>query len=150
MNNLKKEILIYTGTCIIAIVTGLIVSHRQFSPNLDYRIRATDISIIWYTSVIFLLPLIVKYLLHRFNFRKYRGLFIFQFIIAVITSVVPISIMLDGSSVKSPTENYTFDFESDIYTLYIFCKFCTFILILLIVILLFYQIVIRLYKKYSL
>lgn len=151
MSKIKGDIIIYLGTCILFILVGIIISHRQFSPSLDYRIRATDFSIIWYTSFLFLLPLLIKIAFYKMNLEgKYLKIFNIQFIISVITSIVPIYIMIEESSVKSAKEDFSFDFESDIYLFYVFCKLCVIVSIITILILFIYQNCLRFYNKYSL
>lgn len=151
MKEFKKDIIIYLGTFLVSITIGLFLSHRSFSPNLDYRIRANDASIIYYTSFLFILPLLIKLALNRIEPNvKFSKPFKIQFWIAVITTIVPIIIMLDESSVKSGVKNYFFDYESDLYLFYSYCKLCSFTLILILVILLLYQFIRKINKKYSL
>src|SRR5690606_28920725 len=103
-------------TCIVFITLGIILNHRDFSPLKPYRIRATDFSIIWYTSFLFLLPLGIKFILSRLkSVNKYRRVFIFHYFLAILTSITPIYIMLEETSIKSAEKDYQFNFDSDQY-----------------------------------
>jgi hypothetical protein len=151
MSKIKRDIIIYTGLCILFIAIGLLLSHRQFSPHQDFRIRSTDFSIIWYTSFLFLPPLLVKFVFYKMNLQdRFVKIFNIQLVIAIVTSIVPIYIMIDESSVKTVKEDFAFDFESDIYLFYVLCKLCVIASIGLILILLLYQLGLRFYKNYIL
>ena len=151
MNKIKRDSILYIGICILLIATSISISHRQFSLNQDYRIRATDFSIVWYTCFLFLLPLLVKIAFYKLNLQeRFIKVFNAHLIIAIITSIIPIYIMFDESSVKPAKEDYSFNFKSDIYLFYVFCKLCVIVSTAIILILFIYQLGLRYYKKYSL
>lgn len=131
MNSLKKDIILYISAFTASIIIVMIFSHRLFTPDIDYRVRATDSSVILYSGFLFIIPLFLKIIFRKVDPNgNYSKQFKFQFVIALLTALFPIVMMLNPASVVN--ENYVINTRTDLYMLYIILKFTTYFSMLLI------------------
>lgn len=147
----RKSVFIYVGTWIVSIVLLLLLSNQDFALDKDYKIRATDFSVIWYSCFLFLIPLFLKIAIQNINQTKqFTKLFAIQFSIAVVNVVTAVIILLDQNAVKGKSENYAFDKSSDIYRFYAIFKIGAYLSIAILFLLLAIQIVRKItLKKHS-